>query len=464
MTIDIARLGLEVDSSDVPGATIDMKNLTAAAKTLEKQANKLKTTYTPLKESTKLLAFQKRQLALQAGDVAQSLALGAAPMQVLLQQGPQIAQIYGPEQGGVGRAFKELGKGFLSVITRAPILTGAVGVLSVAFLGLRKEIQDATGEQVTFGDTGLAIFNVLTRGLNETLRPAIGKISEWFGNAWKQVINATKTVGNAIIGTFVAAFNGVKSSLDKIVFESKRAWDELKQFFGAERSFFGEDPGGISTGNAFNTDFLGQFFNEVSLEAARLAKVRVDEITKSVKNLKNELSPDNWEFLRDGGEALASPFIGAQQAVTNFVQQFVSGMQQGKSAFEAFREAGLNVLNQIIQKLIELIVQQLFFNAISGGGGFGAFGASTPSNTPIQFAAAPGVAAPALAPAVSPTNGGGQTNVVVTLSSELQAQIREENKQNSVKIVQSGLKEYNKSAGPEMVKQALFTAKREGSV
>jgi len=87
-----------------------------------------------LGEVSKMAAFQQRNLQMQLADVGQSLALGASPLQVLLQQGPQIAQIYGAGEGGIGRAFKETGAMALNLVTRfAPLLA----VLAAAYAAYR---------------------------------------------------------------------------------------------------------------------------------------------------------------------------------------------------------------------------------------------------------------------------------------------------------------------------------------
>lgn len=62
--------------------------------------------FTQFAKTSSLASFQQRNLAFQLNDVTQSILLGMPAMQILLQQGPQIAQIYGPGEGGIGRAFK----------------------------------------------------------------------------------------------------------------------------------------------------------------------------------------------------------------------------------------------------------------------------------------------------------------------------------------------------------------------
>lgn len=64
----------------------------------------------------KLTAHEARNLTYQMNDVFQSVVLGMPPMQVLLQQGPQITQIF----GGVGNTLRALG----GVLTGMRLLLG----------------------------------------------------------------------------------------------------------------------------------------------------------------------------------------------------------------------------------------------------------------------------------------------------------------------------------------------------
>ncbi|QRY68201.1 phage tail length tape measure family protein [Ensifer sp. PDNC004] len=165
---------------------------------------------------------QQRQLVFQLNDVFQSLALGMPVSQVFLQQGPQIAQIWGPNEGGVGRAFKETGNLITGVITKFPLLSGATVAAAAAFAGLTYEINKSTKASVGFGDVALASVQVLWRYLSDFLKPAIGSIGGWFQAAWDGVIAGVKFTGNLIINSFRAAFEDIKL-----------LWNQLPNTIGA---------------------------------------------------------------------------------------------------------------------------------------------------------------------------------------------------------------------------------------
>ncbi|MGD9862851.1 MAG: phage tail length tape measure family protein [Pseudodonghicola sp.] len=71
----------------------------------------------------KLSAFEARNLSYQINDVVQSLMMGMPAQQVLMQQGPQITQIY----GGVGNTFRAL----RSVLTPTRLLLGGVSAAAI---------------------------------------------------------------------------------------------------------------------------------------------------------------------------------------------------------------------------------------------------------------------------------------------------------------------------------------------
>lgn len=52
-----------------------------------------------------------------------------------------------------------------------------------------------------------------------------------------------------------------------------------------------------------------------------------------------------------------------------FFKDFFEGIKNGESVWESFKEAGLNALEKIADKLIDMALQNLFANAFSGGAG-----------------------------------------------------------------------------------------------
>lgn len=155
-------------------------------------------------------AMQQKLLLFQLNDIGVSLASGMNPLMVAIQQGSQISQIYGPGEGGVGRAFKETGSMIGGVIAKFPLLTGAVALGSAAIAGMTYEINQASKETVSFGDVALATWQVIADGLASVLKPVIDAVAPWFQAAWDMVVSGVQWAGNTIINSFRACFEDVK--------------------------------------------------------------------------------------------------------------------------------------------------------------------------------------------------------------------------------------------------------------
>jgi hypothetical protein len=161
-------------------------------------------------KATRMAAMQQRILAFQLNDVFVSLASGVNPLMVFIQQGAQISQIYGPEQGGVGRALRETGRMVTGLVTRFPLLTTAVAVGMAAIAGMTHEINRSSNAAVGFGDVALATWQVVADGIANFLKPAIDAIAPWFAAAWEAVIAGAKLAGNFIINGFRIAFEDIR--------------------------------------------------------------------------------------------------------------------------------------------------------------------------------------------------------------------------------------------------------------
>ncbi|WP_290497618.1 phage tail length tape measure family protein [Hyphomonas sp. UBA4494] len=245
--VDIARLGLAVESRPVTEGTRELDRFSGAADRAQKSANGFSNATTGAARSARAAtgatsgntgavsvntakvnantvavkanagalqaqaaaanraAFQQKMLMFQLNDIGVSLASGMNPLMVLVQQGSQIQQVYAGE-GGVNRALKETGAMVGRALGRFPLLTGAIAAASIAVAGMTYEINQSSSVTVGFGHTALAVFQVLRDGIFNILRPAIDAIAPWFAAAWSLVIDGTKVVGNAIINSFHAAF------------------------------------------------------------------------------------------------------------------------------------------------------------------------------------------------------------------------------------------------------------------
>lgn len=368
--------------------------------------------------NSKMAAFQQRNLVFQLNDVAVSLVSGMNPLMVAAQQGSQIATIYGPNEGGLGRAFKETGKMALGLITKFPLLTGATAVLGAGFSGMAYEMEKATGKSVTMGDVISATLVTIKDGIYNEIQPAIAAISPWFSSAYNFVADLTKDIGNFVIRSWVGAFETIKTLWsdfpnvigDVIRIAAFRMMDgiavmaqdairlintvyekasELSQSVGGPALNGRLDPqmiqlpdapqltsqGGIDLFDRLNeidnTDYMGQFYNAIQnnvVKGLTEAGEAADQATKAINNVSN----DNLEPISLLGKAIQktqSVIEGYRGTFTGFFSELSQGLRSGEGVWKSFESAALNALNKILDKMMDFYSNQLFTALLGGIGG-----------------------------------------------------------------------------------------------
>lgn len=161
-------------------------------------------------DNSRKAAMQQKMLLFQLNDIGVSLAGGMNPLMVLVQQGSQIAQIYGDAEGGIGAAFRETGTMLGNFVKRFPLVTAATVGSAAAIGGMTYEINQLSKETVNYGDVALATWQVIADGLASFLKPAVDAVAPWFQAAWEMVVAGVKWTGNLIINSFRAAFEDIK--------------------------------------------------------------------------------------------------------------------------------------------------------------------------------------------------------------------------------------------------------------
>lgn len=156
-------------------------------------------------------AFRTQQLAFQLNDIGVSLAAGQNPLTVFIQQGSQIAQVYGAQGGGVGAVLADLAGLVRTVAVRFGPLLAVLGLAAAGVSEMQERISEATGVAVTFGDTALAIWQVVRDGLWTLVKPAVDAIGPWFGAAWDRVVETTVTALDLVINGVRVAVAAVQA-------------------------------------------------------------------------------------------------------------------------------------------------------------------------------------------------------------------------------------------------------------
>jgi hypothetical protein len=159
--------------------------------------------------------FRRQNLMYQAFDVTQTAALGMNPIMILMQQGPQIAQLYAGE-GGVNAALKDMSSLLGGIAKRfAPIAAGAAAV-SLVIKGLQDEINETAKVQVTFGDVAKATWQVVIDAIEDQLRPAINAIAPEADRAWDAIRDGSGEAFNSLIRFSLFAFESLKFHVSSI--------------------------------------------------------------------------------------------------------------------------------------------------------------------------------------------------------------------------------------------------------
>lgn len=484
--MDIAHLGLAVDSQPVAKAAGDLDRISAAAKRAEQAATgmsdrvsaagrRVEASNTAVAASANRVAasvsrmsapisqveaaydratmaakrfvvandnaasFRRRNLTYQLFDVGQMAALGQNPAMLLMQQGPQIAQIYAGN-GGVNAAFKDLGAILGGIATKIGPLAALAGIAAAGFFGLQQAIQDATGEAVSFGDTFKAVFQVIGGYIYDELEPAITAIAPYFEAAWEAVKEYTADAFNFIVATVVSQAQLVGAGAQAIVIGwqaaydiIKTVWNNLPQIMGdltiqaaqlvvdgtetmineaiglinklietanialtavgmdgikalsdvdfgeitnpwkgeaaatadAIKKRFGEaaadvdkafTEAGKKASAAFNTDFAGSFFDDVSQQAVKNMEDRLRDLKKEAKEAK------------DAAAELKRQFEAFQGRADNLLADFFPGEAARREAHElmALLDQFGGQLDDMQRKAVEMRIDELFTAAAMG--------------------------------------------------------------------------------------------------
>lgn len=129
MTQSIATLGIRVTQQGVAEAERDLSKLATSGAKVEQQAARTAKGMQQQALSAKQLQAATRGLPAQFTDIATALGSGQRPLQVLLQQGGQIKDMF----GGIGPAIRAMGGYVLGLVNPVTLVAGAVGVLGYAW-------------------------------------------------------------------------------------------------------------------------------------------------------------------------------------------------------------------------------------------------------------------------------------------------------------------------------------------
>lgn len=140
-------------------------------------------------------SMQRANLIFQLQDIGVSLASGMPLWMVAVQQGSQMSMIY----GSLGKLLSETFKTLVMLPLRFFPLTAAIGFVGTAIAEMTNEFNKTSDVTIEWGDTALAVFQVIGQGLMDWVKPAVDAVAPWFIDAWEWVKQATIDAGNAIV-------------------------------------------------------------------------------------------------------------------------------------------------------------------------------------------------------------------------------------------------------------------------
>jgi hypothetical protein len=406
---DIAQLGFAVDTTGLAKGEVALKKLAGASAIAERAStgvtvandnvsaasDRAAASYMRLGNAAKMASFQQRNLVFQLNDVFVSLASGMNPLMVAAQQGSQIATIYGPGEGGIGRAFKETGKMVAGVLTRFPLVTAAVAGISAAFGALTYEINRTSDVQVSFGDVALGIFQTVRDGIWGFIKPAVDAIAPWFAAAYELVKTYTVDGVNFIINAFTGGFGVIRDlwrQLPAVIGDltaqaaqaSIDAFNSAIQYVtgagpapeagrfrvpnanagAASRAF--SDASGIMS-DAFSQNPLGSFFSSVGSNAMANARARQEPAKGGSEPAKARELANAWRDVGGATKAANDNLREAQSIANGFVSDLRNGLKQGESLWQSFGNAAQRALDGIIDKALQMATNQIVAGLFGGG-------------------------------------------------------------------------------------------------
>lgn len=423
--VDVARLGLAVDSSAVEKGTIELRQLTGAAGQASAAARQLAgasqaeaagqrvATAATVAHTAALQANNaamrtnnhvRTNMIYQLNDVGVSLASGMNPLMVVIQQLPQMLQF------GLKPALESIAGIGRSLVTTFWPVAAVIGVVAAGLAGLTYEFNKTADVQVNFFDVALAGWQMFAEMIGSILAPVWGGIVAGLQWVWDQIAPIIKGMANSIIGAFSfavqaigALWSGLPAAIGDVTIQTanivikgiewsiQRATELINSLinkaneglgqvglniptFGAPQISGFENPFagaagqlgsniGAAGANAFGTDYLGGLGDAWSKRAQDIARARKE--TEALGGAASAAN-DNVKTLAEDGLGKVGEFgKSVLSTLSNGFSEMFKGLLRGTTSLT-------DALGQLLGKLGDLFVDQAFnmlFNGAAGGGG-----------------------------------------------------------------------------------------------
>lgn len=313
---DIATLGIKVTTDGVAQASGQLDKLGKSSATASRQLDQGAKSYDKMALSAKQLQAAQRQLPMQFTDIFTGLASGQRPLQVFLQQGGQLKDVF----GGIGPALRASAGYIMGLVSPFTLAAGAAIGFAVA-LSQVQERQNAIDRALIL--TGRYTSDT-AEGLRELSREMDNISGVTAGSAAKAIAQVAET------GRFTAD----QLETVAVAAETWRAAtgtaveDTIKQFVKLR-----EDPvrAALELNRTYN--FLGQSTLEQARKFVEMGR-DADAAAVVVNAFAADLNSKAPQMEAQVG-AIAGAFRGLKRSAREAWDQVVEGMDK---AFEKMRD------------------------------------------------------------------------------------------------------------------------------
>lgn len=147
-------------------------------------------------------AIQRSNLLYALSGIGRALVTGVNPLVVAAHHGSELSTVYGPGEGGLGRALGQTTR--IALRMARPFAAGAavIALAAGAIAGMRHEINKTITSQISFKDTFVATIQVIGAGLFDAyIAPFVSETQNAFSAMWQGIIWVTKTGVNSLVVT-----------------------------------------------------------------------------------------------------------------------------------------------------------------------------------------------------------------------------------------------------------------------
>ncbi|MGG7534683.1 phage tail length tape measure family protein [Rhizobium sp. 12,4] len=234
-TEDLARLLVSIEFTQKQSE----KQLAAIAKRAGQTANEIETKFKRANDNAanSFVGSGKRveaslgaqraavqNLSFQLNDIATSLAGGASPFQVMMQQGSQVSQALSSTGGGLGSIVKTLGGAFSAMVSPISLasfaLIGLAGAAVQYFSTLKSDVPDAEkllkahAELIQSFDKAWGVAKASVEGYSASVQKIeLQKLKDEFGSLQKAIEAAGKDLAGDLLSVPIDDFHGATQTV-----------------------------------------------------------------------------------------------------------------------------------------------------------------------------------------------------------------------------------------------------------